>query len=138
MTNICYFFRIWANWWNSISKIHITKTNNLEECILFGFSGNDNLTQVLNYCMIYTKYYIYVQRLFDNNHLELYAYLTLLKYNLNIGHQIYKNSNRADKFERFLFLHDNLWYSILKQCWYNDKLFLFFSSWIFLIYDIVY
>ncbi len=34
--------------------------------------------------MIHMKYYIYIQRLFDNNNLELYAYLTLLKYNLNI------------------------------------------------------
>ncbi len=91
-----------------MSKIDVRKANNLEECVLFGFSDNDNLTQVLNYCMIYTKYYIYIQRLFDNNNMELYANLTLLKYNLNIECQICKNSNRADKFERFLFLHDNL------------------------------
>ncbi len=46
------FGSIWANWciiWNSISNIDIRKANNLEECVLFGFSGNDNLTQVLNY-----------------------------------------------------------------------------------------
>ncbi len=78
----------WANWWNSIRKIDIRKANNLEECVLFGFSGNDYLTQVLNYCMIYTKYYIYIQRLFDNNNLELYAYITLLKYNLKIAKTI--------------------------------------------------
>ncbi len=102
----------WANWWNSISKIDIRKANNLEECVLFGFSGNDNLTQVLNYCIIYTQYYIYIQRLFDNNNLELYAYLALLKYNLNIEYQIC-NNNTADKFERFLFIHDNLWHSII-------------------------
>ncbi len=89
-------------------KFLIRKANNLEECVLFGFSGNDNLTQVLNYCMIYTKYYIYIQRLFDNNNLELYTYLSLLKYNLNIEYEICKNNNRADKFERFLFIHDKL------------------------------
>ncbi len=71
---------------------------------MFGFSGNDNLTQVLNYCMVYMKYYIYIQRLFDNNNLELYAYLTLIKYNLNIECQICKNSNRADRVERVFFI----------------------------------
>ncbi len=102
------FWELWANWWNSINKIYIRKANDLEECILFGFSGNDNLTQVLNYCMMYTKYYIYIQRLSANNHLELYAYLILLKYNLNIECQICKHNNRTDKFGRILFLHDNL------------------------------
>ncbi len=66
----------WTKWWNSVRKIGIRKTNNLEECVLFGFSGNDNLTQLLNYCMIYTKYYIYIQKLFITDNLELYADLT--------------------------------------------------------------
>ncbi len=57
------FWEHWANWQNSISKIAIRKPNNLEECILFGLSGNDNLTQVLNYSMIYRKCCIYIQRL---------------------------------------------------------------------------
>ncbi len=56
------FWEHWAKWWNSISNINIRKANNLEEYVLFGFSGNDNHTQVLNYCIIYTKYYIYIQR----------------------------------------------------------------------------
>ncbi len=57
--DICHFFiycpkvhefwEHWANWWNSISNIDIRKANNLEECVLFGFSGNDNLTQALKY-----------------------------------------------------------------------------------------
>ncbi len=102
------FWEHWANWWKSISNIDIRKANNLEECVVFGFSGNNNLTQLLNYCIIYSKCYIYIQRLFDNNNLELYAYLTFLKYNLNMEYQICKNNNRADKFERFLFIHDNL------------------------------
>ncbi len=36
------FWEHWANWWNSISNIDIRKANNLEECVLFGFGGNDN------------------------------------------------------------------------------------------------
>ncbi len=111
--NVHELWKHWSNWLNSLNKIDIRKPNNLEECVLFGFSGNDNLTQVLNYCMTYTKYYIYIQSLFNNNNLEIYAYLTYLKYNLNIECQICKNNNRSDKFEKFLFLHDNLWHGIL-------------------------
>lgn len=29
--------------------------------------------------MLYAKYYIYIERLFDNNNHELYAYVTILK-----------------------------------------------------------
>ncbi len=64
------FWEHWANWQNSISKIDLRKANSLEECVLYGFSGNQNLTQVLNYCMLYTKYYIYIQRSLDVNNLE--------------------------------------------------------------------
>ncbi len=33
----------------------------IEECILFGFTLNDDIMYVLNFCTLYAKYYIYVQ-----------------------------------------------------------------------------
>ncbi|MBL0687369.1 MAG: D-glycero-beta-D-manno-heptose 1-phosphate adenylyltransferase [Sulfurospirillum sp.] len=39
---------------------------------------------VLNYCILYSKYYIYVQRLYNNNYLDLYTCLTRLKQVLEI------------------------------------------------------
>ncbi len=38
--------------------------------------------QVLNICILYAKYYIYIQRLFNNNTLDLYDCLTQ-KYSSN-------------------------------------------------------
>ncbi len=44
----------------------------IKECILFGFPSNSNIMQVLNFCILYAKY-INVQRLFNDNTLDLYA-----------------------------------------------------------------
>ncbi len=40
--------------------------------------------QELNFCLIYTKYYIYIQRLFHGKKLDLYTSLTQLKFALEI------------------------------------------------------
>ncbi len=60
----------------------------IEECILFGFPPNSDVMQVLNFCMLYAKYYIYVQRLFNNNTLDLYTCLNQLKQALKIERNI--------------------------------------------------
>ncbi len=39
---------------------------------------------VLNYCILNAKYYIYIQRLFNQKKLDVYAYLTLLKNTLKL------------------------------------------------------
>ncbi len=45
---------------------------------------------VLNYCILYTKYYIFIQPLFNNNELDLYVCQTLVKLTLNIEHSLCK------------------------------------------------
>ncbi len=40
----------------------------------------------LNFYTLYAKYYIYIQRLFNNNTLDLYVCLTQLKQALKIEH----------------------------------------------------
>ncbi len=47
--------------------------------------------QVLNFCILYAKYYIYIQRLFINNTLDLYTCLNQLKQALKIEENICKN-----------------------------------------------
>ncbi len=61
--------------------------NDLEECILVGFP-NDIL--VLNYCKLYTKYYIHIPWLFIKNELDLYVCQIQIKLALNIEHSICK------------------------------------------------
>ncbi len=56
----------------------------LNECITFGFQGDSDVIEVLNYCVVYAKYYIYIQRLYNNNTLELFIYMSQLKYAMEI------------------------------------------------------
>ncbi len=64
--------------------------NDLEECILMGFPETSDDILVLNYCILYTKYYIFIQQLFNNNVLDLYVCQTQVKLALNIEHSICK------------------------------------------------
>ncbi len=63
--------------------------------------------QVLNFCILYAKYYIYIQRLFNSSTLDLYACLTQLKQTLKIENICIKNKNE-EKFFKFHFIYDNV------------------------------
>ncbi len=62
----------------------------IEQCILFDFPSNSDVMQVLNLCILYAKYYIYIQRLFINDTLDLYPCLIQLKQALKAEENIYK------------------------------------------------
>ncbi len=64
--------------------MYIRHVDHLQENILFGFVGSNSITDVLIYCILYAKYYIYIQRLFNQNKLDVNAYLALLKNTLTI------------------------------------------------------
>ncbi len=66
----------------------------LEECILFGCPLNADAIQVLNLCILYTKYYIYIQRSFNKNELDFYPCLAQVKLALEIEYNICKNSKK--------------------------------------------
>ncbi len=46
---------------------------------IIGFPYNSDVMQVLNLCILFAKYYIHIQHLFNNNTLDLYAFLNHLK-----------------------------------------------------------
>ncbi len=65
--------------------------------------------QVLNFYILYAKYYIYIQRLFNNNTLDLYTCLKQLKQALKTEEE--KKCNKNKKKENFLkynFIYENL------------------------------
>ncbi len=80
----------------------------LDMYIIFGFVGSNGIIDVSNYCILYAKYYIYIQTLFNQNKLDVYAYLTLLKNTLTIERQISINNNKLDKFEKMSIVYDQL------------------------------
>ncbi len=82
--------------------------NDLEECILMGFTETSDDILVLNYCILYTKYYIFIQRLFNKNELDLYVCQTQVKLALNIEHSICKKRNEHQKFIKLSHIYEKL------------------------------
>ncbi len=69
---------------------------------MLGFPHNKEEIQVLNYCMLHTKYYIYIQRLYNQNNLDIHSCLAQLKNRLGVEYNISKKYNNESKFEEIL------------------------------------
>ncbi len=78
----------------------------LDECIILGFLGDADIIEVLNYCVLYANYYIYIQHLY-NNKFDLFAYMSQLKYAMEIGFKICKRQNNEKKFAKYNFMYEN-------------------------------
>ncbi len=86
----------------------INNRKELVECVLFVFPLNSEQIEVLNYCTLYTKCYIYVEKLKGNNKLDLYACQVQIKHAPEIEFNICKNITTLEKFEKFQLLYENL------------------------------
>ncbi len=64
--------------------------------------------QVLSFCILHAKYYIYIQRLFNNNTLDLYTCLNQLKQALETEENICNKNNKREKFLKYNFIYENL------------------------------
>jgi len=106
------FWHLLLNWLENVCNLQLQNIPILEECILFGYPycspDTHEKTDVINFCIIYAKYYIYIQRLFNNNYLEVYACQVQIKAAIETEFQICKKNNTLNKFEKFKFLHENL------------------------------
>ncbi len=54
------FWKYWFKWWTNISELDISNFDHLEECMLFGFPGENKIFKVINFCILIAKYYIYI------------------------------------------------------------------------------
>ncbi len=63
--------------------------------------------QLLNFCVLYAKYYISIRCLF-NNTLKLHTCLTQLKQALKIEENIYIQNNKKEKLFKYNVIYDNL------------------------------
>ncbi len=80
----------------------------MNEYIIFGFPGDSDVIEVLNYRVLYAKYYIYIQCICNNNKLNLFAYLSQLKYAMEIESKICKSQNNEKKFAKSNLVYENL------------------------------
>ncbi len=102
--NVKAFWKSWAKWRFSIATTDIRHVDNLQKNILFGFVGSNGFKILYSICKIL---YLYTN-LFNQNKLDVCAYLTLLKNTLTIERQISINNNKLDKFEIFSIVYDQL------------------------------
>ncbi len=104
-----HFWDNWFNWWKALTGLNIwDHYNDLEECILIRFPETSEDIEALNYCVLYTTYYIYIQRLLKNNEQDLYLCQTQIKTAITIEYNICQNKNELHKFNTFSQIIENL------------------------------
>ena len=66
--------------------------------IIFGNFGNSMYKNIINYCLINAKYYIYISKLRKNNDLSLFEFLRELKMDLTIKSEYAQMNGKEDDF----------------------------------------
>ncbi len=107
-----YFWKSWARWWYSITYFNLGEEQYIYESILFGFPGDSDNTIVTNYCILYDKQYIYLEKLKDKNkctsfNVDFLGYLSHLKHVLKIEENICSKNNEKLKFDKFNIIYEN-------------------------------
>ncbi len=54
--NTKQFWTIFYKWWNNISEFNIGRNDLFFKCTLFGYPGEEDIIQILNYCALLAKY----------------------------------------------------------------------------------
>jgi hypothetical protein len=85
-----------------------SEPNKLQFELLLGFPDSSEKTQVLNYCTLHAKFYIYNKKMNNLNNFFLLDFLPFLKKKLQYEKYNLKELNKEQKFDKFLFIYDNL------------------------------
>ena len=103
------FWNSFFLWWNRMSDFRIAYNyEDIEESILFGFQPKGNTFEVLNFCILQAKYYIYIQRMFKDNKVDLYDFLSILKYKLRIEKHTLTESEKCNDFIKYEYIYNSL------------------------------
>ena len=76
--------------------------------IIFGHFSDAPRKDVINYCLIIAKYYIYLEKLKGNNDINLLTYLSILKKELLTKYEYACITNQVEEF-------DNKWNCIYRE-----------------------
>ncbi len=79
----------WAKWWVAMAGFNIREESYIHESILFGFPGSSDDVIAINYCILFTKHYIYLEKLKEKKkkkkfNVDLMWYICCVKYILKI------------------------------------------------------
>ena len=100
------FWKCFLSWWHRMSDTCIGET--IEEYLLFGYLGNSDIELVLNYCMLYGKWYIYSKKIHERNDIDFYDFLVQLKNRLYIEKNKCIRDNNEQCFEKWNCIYDQL------------------------------
>ena len=76
--------------------------------ILSGVSSMNGGHEVLNFCILHVKYYIYKQRLFNENTMSLREIRNDIRYKLDIEKKIFANEDKQVDYEKYIPLYNKL------------------------------
>ena len=101
------FWSTFFSWWKRISDTNIElRDKELHFTILLGSCSQGEYFDVLNFCLLSAKHYIYIKRLFHDNKVDFFEFLIKLKYKLKMEKQICKQREEECKFKKFEFIYD--------------------------------
>ncbi len=109
------FWKSWAKWWQAMTGLNIRDESDIHESVFWAFAGISDDAIVINYCILYAKQYIYLEKLKENKNqntlnidLKFMGYLSKLKYILKIEKAYVFKHNQSIKFNQFNLIYDNL------------------------------
>ncbi len=59
---IRFCWKSWAKCWGAMTGFNIREESYIHESILFVFPGSSNDAIAINYCVLYAKHYIYLEK----------------------------------------------------------------------------
>ena len=105
----CQMFWIsFSNWWHNLTKKQFPKDRRI---LLFGIPEYSPFAEMLNFCLIFAKWYIYKAKIANQSKisLSLYKYLNALKERVQLEYVYFKTFDKLNLFtKKWGFLHENL------------------------------
>ena len=95
--------------WNGIEYHRVNFPNYPDVYyILFGIKNMNDGHEVLHFCILHVKYYIYKQRLFHDNTLSIREICNGIRYKLDIERKICENDDKQMNFGKYVPLYNML------------------------------
>ena len=103
------FWKRICTWWNTLDydDVDFPAFPNVKT-VIFGSQCITETVAVFNFCMFHIKYYIYRQRLFQDNVFHLHEIQNTILAKLEIEKNICQKENKNYKFDKFEILYENL------------------------------
>ena len=107
--NVHYLWNQFFALWNEVEyyKVNFPNYPNAKD-ILFGITNAHNGNEVMNFCVIHVKFYIYKRRLFSDNMMTLRELCNELLFKLEVEKQILAKEDRLVHFDKYLPLYNKL------------------------------